>query len=130
MYPFILKLEYWDDIEPEWKFAHIHVLVYAETMSAAVAQVESSNYVPNLENVKVISAGDDGQLFEIPGHIAKILAAGGGNYREGLREIKSSVIRDKLHADAEVVHKGFMKDDGPYVAPGTIAPWADSNEEE
>ena len=109
MYPFILKLEYWDDIEPEWKFAHIHVLVYAETMSAAVAQVESSNYVPNLENVKVISAGDDGQLFEIPGHIAKILAAGGGNYRDGLREVKSAIIRDKLHDDAQIVHEGFMK---------------------
>ena len=111
MYPFILKLEYWDDAEEPWKFAHIHVLVYAESMSAAVAQVECSNYVPNLENVKVISAGDDGQLFEIPGHIAKILAAGAGNYREGLLEIKSSVIRDKLHDDAEVVHRGFMKGD-------------------
>ncbi len=103
MYPFILKLEYSDDTKGTWELAHIHVLVYAESMSAAVAQVESSNYVPNLENVKVFSAGDNGMMFEIPGHIAKILAAGAGNYRDGLREIKNSVISDKLHADAEVV---------------------------
>ena len=109
MYPFILKLEYWDEVEPEWKFAHTHVLVYAESMAAAVAQVESSNYVPNLENVKVISAGDYGSMFAVPGHIAKILAAGGGNYREGLREIESAVIRDKLHDDAQIIHEGLMK---------------------
>lgn len=108
MYPFILKLEYWDDIKEPWTFAHIHVLIYAESMSAAVAQVESSNYVPNLENVKVISAGDDGTMFEIPDHIAKILAAGGGNYREGLREVKSSIIRDELHDDADIVHRGWI----------------------
>ena len=105
MFPFILELEYWDDIEPEWKFTHTHVLVYAESMSAAVAQVESSNYIPNLENVKVISAGDNGTMFEIPDHIAKILAVGGGNYCEGLRKIKNSVVRDKLHDDAEIVHR-------------------------
>ena len=111
MYPFILKLEYWDDFKEPWKFAHTHVLVYAESMSAAVAQVESSNYIPNLENVKVISAGDNSAMFEIPGHIAKILAAGGGNYHEGLREVKSSIIRDKLHEDAQIIHEGFMKGD-------------------
>lgn len=109
MYPFILKLEYWDDCKEPWKFTHTYVLNYAESMSAAVAQVESSNYVPNLENIKVISVGDDGMMFEIPGHIAKILAAGGGNYCEGLREVKSSIIRDKLHDDAEIVHRGFME---------------------
>ena len=103
MYPFILKLEYYDDAEPERKLAHIHVLVYAESLSAAVAQVEHPNYVPNLENVKVLSAGEDGTMFEIPGHIAKILAAGGGNYRDGLREVKNSVVRDKLNADAQVI---------------------------
>ena len=77
-------------------------------MSAAVAQVESSNYVPNLENVKVFSAGKDGQLFEVPDHIAAILAVGGGNYREGLRGIKSSFIRDKLHDDADIIHKEWL----------------------
>lgn len=111
MYPFIVKIVYWDDFDTPWVKNHTHVMLYAESMSAAVAQVEKSNYVPNIEALEIMSAGDASQMFEIPGHIAKILVAGGGNYREGLREVKSSVVRDKLHDDAQIIHEGFMKGD-------------------
>ena len=111
MYPFILKLEYWDDYETPWVKRHMHILLYAESMAAAVAKAEESNYVDNLETVKVMSVADSGTFFEVPGHIAKILIAGAGNYRQGLEELDSTTVRDKLHEDAERIHRNFMKED-------------------
>lgn len=111
MYPFILKLEYWDDYKTPWVKRHMHILLYAESMAAAVAQAEESHYVDYLDNVKVMSVADSGTFFEVPEHIAKILIAGEGNYHRGLEELNNTTVRDKLHDDAEVIHQHLNKEE-------------------
>lgn len=104
MYPFIVKIVYWDDFDAQWVKNHTHIMLYAESLSAAVAKVEEANYVPNIESVEVISAGDAGQMFEIPGHIAKIFVAGDGNYHDGLLKVKSDKVRQKLQDDVDYIY--------------------------
>lgn len=106
-YPFILKIEYWDDCAEPWKLAHTNVLVYAEDMTAAVAQVEHANYFSSMEEISVSFAGDEGTLFEVPGHIADILLAGSGHFKYGLSQIKSAKVADKLRADALKAEEGL-----------------------
>lgn len=104
MYPYIIKAEYWDDISDPWALKHIQVLLYAESHSDAVSRFENSHYVENIETIKAIAAGDEYTFFEVPGHIAKILAAGAGNYRDGLEELQGNEkIAKKLKEDAEKV---------------------------
>ena len=104
MYPYIIKAEYWDDIYEPWELQHIQVLLYAENYSNAISKFENSHYVDNIETIKVISAGDQNTFFEVPGHIAKILAAGAGIYRDGLEELQGNEkIAKKLKEDAEKV---------------------------
>ena len=104
MYPFIIKAHYWDEYEEPWTLKHIQVLLYAPTAADAVRQFETSNYVKNIDDIKAIYAGCEDQLFEVPGHIAKILAAGAGIYRDGLEELQGNEkIAKKLKEDAEKV---------------------------
>lgn len=104
MYPFIIKVHYWDEYEEPWALKHIQVLLYAPTAADAVRQFETSNYVKNIDDIKAIYAGCEDQLFEIPGHIAKILAAGAGIYHDGLEELQGNEkIAKKLKEDAEKV---------------------------
>ena len=104
MYPYIIKAEYWDDMSDPWTLKHIQVLLYAESHSDAVSKFEKAHYVDNIETIKAIAAGDEYTFFEIPGHIAKILAAGAGNYRDGLQELKGNEkIANKLRGDANTI---------------------------
>ena len=104
MFPFIIKAEYWNDLNEPWALDHIQVLLYADSHSDAISKFENSRYVENIETIKVISAGDEDTFFEIPGHIAKILAAGAGIYRDGLQELKGKdKIANKLREDAEKI---------------------------
>lgn len=104
MFPFIIKAEYWNDLNEPWTLDHIQVLLYADSISDAVSQFENSRYVGNVESIKATAVGDEYTFFEVPGHIAKILAAGAGNYRDGLRLVKNGdKIAAKLQSDIEVV---------------------------
>ena len=100
MYPYIVKAHYYDGDDT---LQHIQVLIYASSAADAISQVEG-HYIPSPEDIKAICAGDEGQLFEVPGHIAKILAAGAGNYRDGLKQVKNGdKIAAKLQSDIEVI---------------------------
>ena len=110
MYPFIAKVEYWDDFEEPETLRHINILLYAEDMAAAVGQVEHGDYVDKIESIQIIAAGDNGQFFEVPDHIAKIFSAGCGIYKEGLLNVQRAFIRDELHDDAEVIHRTLNKE--------------------
>lgn len=104
MFPFIIKAEYWNSLNEPWTLDHIQVLLYAENHSDAVSQFETAHYVDNIESIKATAAGDEYTFFEVPGHIAKILAAGAGSYRDGLKELQGKEkIAAKLYADAETV---------------------------
>ena len=115
MYPYIVKAHYWDDFEEPWVLKHIQVLVYASSATDAVRQVEDNQYISNIEDIKAISAGDDGQLFEVPGHIAKILAAGAAIYRDGLEAMETNEkIAKKLREDADkIAPRGFFTENFP-----------------
>lgn len=100
MYPYIVKAHYYDGDDT---LQHIQVLIYASSAADAISQVED-HYIPSPEDIKAICAGDEGQLFEVPGHIAKILASGAGVYRDGLNVLETNEkIAKKLRADAETV---------------------------
>lgn len=100
MYPYIVKAHYYDGDDT---LQHIQVLIYASSAADAISQVEG-RYIPSPEDIKAICAGDEGQLFEVPGHIAKILASGAGVYRDGLNVLETNEkIAKKLRADAETV---------------------------
>ena len=108
MYPYIVKVEYWNDITDPWTLEHLQVLLYADSITEAVSKFENARYVDNIESIKAICAGDENTFFEVPGHIAKILATGYGNYRDGLKRAagllkNKTKIADKLRADAETV---------------------------
>ena len=104
MYPYIIKAEYWNDDADPWTLDHIQVLLYADSISEAVSKFENTHYVDNIESIKAICAGDEDTFFEVPGHIAKVLAAGYGNYRDGLQALQGKdKIANKLRADAEAV---------------------------
>ena len=104
MFPFIIKAEYWNDLNEPWTLDHIQVLLYAESHSDAISKFENLHYVDNIETIKAILAGDENTLFEVPGHIAKILAAGAGNYRDGLKQVKNGdKIAAKLQSDIEII---------------------------
>lgn len=129
MYPFIIKAHYWDEYEEPWTLKHIQVLLYAPTAADAVRQFETSNYVKNIDDIKAIYAGCEDQLFEIPGHIARILAAGGGVYRDGLEELATDEkIAKKLREDAEkVAPRENSTENISSAIP--FAPWANKEED-
>ena len=87
MYPFVVKVKYWDDFEPKWTLEHMNVLVYADTFAEAASMVENG-YVDHIESIKVIACGEEGQLFEVSGEIAKALIEGGGDYKFGINEMR------------------------------------------
>lgn len=100
MYPYIVKAHYYDGDDI---LQHIQVLVYASSAADAVSQIEG-NYIPAAEDITAICVGDEGQLFEVPGHIAKIFTEGMGVYRDGLRTLETNEkIAKKLRADAEII---------------------------
>lgn len=104
MFPFIIKAEYWNDLNDPWTLDHIQVLLYADSHSDAISKFENSHYVDNIETIKAIAAGDEYTFFEVPGHIAKILAAGAGIYRDGLEDLRGNEkIAKKLREDAEKI---------------------------
>ena len=87
MYPFVVKVHYWDDIHTPAKMRHTHVLVYAESFSDAASQIEHY-FGDDLEDLKIMSAGDEGTLFEVSGHVADALIVGLGNYKDGIKHIQ------------------------------------------
>ena len=103
MYPFIVKVEYWDDCQEPWILRHNHVILYAESMTEAISIVEHQHIFDNIETMKVSAAGDTGNVFSVPGHIAKILLAGSGDYRDGLLLTRHANISEKLRQDAALV---------------------------
>ena len=120
MFPFIIKAEYWNDLKEPWTLDHIQVLLYAESHIDAISNFENSHYVDNIETIKVTAAGDEDTLFEVPGHIAKILAAGYGNYRDGLKCVKNGdKIAAKLKGDIEVIAlREKIPEDNPFAQEG------------
>jgi hypothetical protein len=132
MYPYVIKAHYWDNYTEPPAREHIQVLLYASSAAEAVRQFEDSNYVNDIEDIKVTCVGDKGQFFEVPGHIATILIEGLGIYRDGLVTLETNEkIAKKLHDDAKQLEpKKTIIENASYVAPGTIAPWAEPNEEE
>ena len=120
MFPFIIKAEYWNDLNEPWTLDHIQVLLYAENHSDAVSKFENSHYVDNIETIKAICAGDEDTLFEVPGHIAKILAAGAASYRDGLKCVKNGdKIAAKLRSDIEVIAlREKIPEDNPFAQDG------------
>ena len=87
MYPFVVKVKYWDDFEPEWTLKHVNILVYADTFAEAASMVENG-YIDHIESIKVMACGEEGQFFEVSGEIAKALIEGGGNYKFGINEMR------------------------------------------
>ena len=87
MYPFVVKVHYWDDVHTPAKVRHTHVLVYAESFAAAAAKTETY-FGDSLEDMKVMCAGDEGTLFEVSGHVADALIVGLGNYKDGIEHIR------------------------------------------
>lgn len=88
MYPFIVTVDYYDDSETIWTPTHINLLLYADTLAAAVAQIESGNYVSHIENIHVLSAGGEGNYFEIPDAMIDTFILGSGSYPEGVEIMK------------------------------------------
>ena len=107
MFPFIVKVKYWDDMTDPWKLKNSNLLIYAEDMTAAVGQVERANYFAAVEKVEVSYAGDEGSFFEVPGHIAEVLLAGSSHYKFGLKRVKSAEVAEKLRADASKAEEGL-----------------------
>ena len=130
MRPFIVKAHYWDEYKDTPALDHIQVLIYAPTAADAVRQFEEANYVNDIEDIKVIYAGGEGQFFEVPGHIAKILVEGLGIYRDGLEMIyPDEKIAKKLREDAEkVAPRENSTENISSAIP--FAPWANSKEED
>ena len=87
MYPFVVKVDYWNDFETPWTRAHLNLLVYADTFAEAVARIED-RYVDNIESIEVVACGDSSQLFEVSDKIANALIEGSGDYAEGKKIIQ------------------------------------------
>ena len=86
MYPFVVKVKYWDDFFEPWVLTDMNVLVYAESFTEAVDMIEH-RYVDNIESISVHSVADKGMLFEVPEVIADALILGEGNYEKGLKKV-------------------------------------------
>ena len=77
MYPFVVKVKYWDDFEPEWTLKHVNILVYADAFAEAASMVENG-YIDHIESIKVMACGEEGQT----------LIEGGGDYKFGINEMR------------------------------------------
>lgn len=93
MYPFIVTVDYYDDSKTIWDLTHINLLIYAETFAQAAARIEDGNYVSNIENIHVLSAGEEGSYFEIPDEMIDIFTLGGGSYTDGAEIIEKGTKR-------------------------------------
>lgn len=104
MYPFIVNVAYWDDLQEPWTLRETNILLYADDMTDAVTKVERNRYFENIETIKIIGAGEEDMLFEVPGHIAEILRAGGADYNFGLNATKDKFLSNYLRADANTTY--------------------------
>ena len=86
MYPFIVKVHYYDDIHTPAETKHTYVLLYAESFSDAAMQTEEY-FGDSLEDMKIMCVSDCDSLFEVSGKIADALIVGLGNYKDGIRRI-------------------------------------------
>ena len=89
MYPFIVKVHYWDDIHTPAERRSTYALLYAETFSEAANKIEEY-FGDILDDMKIICAGDADTLFEVSSKIAEALIIGLGNYKDGLKHIQES----------------------------------------
>lgn len=70
MYPFVIKITYWDDISNTLK--PLNLLIYAESFAAAVKSIEDK-YVDGIESLSIHCVGDSVQLFEVSNFIADLI---------------------------------------------------------
>ena len=84
MYPFVVKVKYWDDFYEPWALTSMNVLVYAESFTAAADMIEN-HYVDNIESISVHAVADEGMLFEVTEEIADTLIFGEGDYAHGVK---------------------------------------------
>lgn len=70
MYPFVIKITYFD--ESSESFQPLNVLVYAESFAAAVKYIEDK-YIDNIDNIEIHCIGDSVQLFEVSDFIADLI---------------------------------------------------------
>ena len=89
MYPFIVKVHYSDDIHTPAEIRHTHVLIYADSFADAAKRTE--DYFGNdLDDMKIMCAGDQDTLFEVSGKVADALLIGLGNYRDGIAHMREA----------------------------------------
>lgn len=70
MYPFVVKITYWDDIYNTFK--PLNLLMYAESFAAVVKSIEDK-YVDGIESLSIHCVGDSVQLFEVSNFIADLI---------------------------------------------------------
>ena len=85
MYPFVVKVKYWDDYHEPWELKKINILLYAEDFTDAANKIEH-RYVDNIEYISVSAVADEGMFFEVPEEIADALIAGEGDYSLGVKK--------------------------------------------
>ena len=90
MYPFIVKVHYWDEIHTPAEIRHTHVLVYAESFADAADRIERY-FDDDIEDMKIMSAGDQYTLFEVSGKVADALIIGLGNYKDGIAHMREAL---------------------------------------
>ena len=85
MYPFVVKVKYWDDYYEPWKLTDMNVLLYAESFTDAADKIEH-RYIDNIESLSVHSVADEGMFFEVSEDIADALILGEGDYSLGVKK--------------------------------------------
>lgn len=70
MYPFVIKITYFDEFSDSFK--PLNVLIYAESFAAAVKYIEDK-YIDDIVNIEIHCVGDSIQLFEVSNFIADLI---------------------------------------------------------
>ena len=77
MYPFVCGTTYYDEFERAEKT--VYVLLYADSFSSAMKQIEQ-NFSDTLIACDITGVAEEGILFEVPENVAKILIQTNGIY--------------------------------------------------
>ena len=68
MYPYVCKLEYYDDEKIPYQLRKMNLLLYAESFEDAMRVV--SHYIDNIESVHLYCVGDEYTIFEVEDNVA------------------------------------------------------------
>lgn len=86
MFPFIVKVRFYDEINE--KMDTTHCLVYADSFTEATRQIDEY-FGGDQEEMRIRMCGEEHTFFEVNKDVADALYIGCGNYKDGIKNIKA-----------------------------------------